>query len=505
MLQFNMETKRINELIMEGAASKISDKQFLELELRKFLKSPGRKNMILGNDYYEYRQDILNKKRKVLDENGKLKECDSLPNNMFIDSEYSEMVDQKVNYLLSKPLTFKTDNEKYAAALKTVFNKRFQKLLKNIGKDSYNGGIGWIYPYYDEKGEFKFKCFKPWEILPFWKDDEHEELDFAARVYDILKYEGNREVKVSYCEVYDTAGIHKFKIHETDNSFTLVPDYQTYYFEFPDIEEGEAIPYNWDRVPLIAFKSNNAEMPLLKKCKSLQDGINQMLSDFADIMQENSSGSSILVIKNYDGTDLGEFRANLSTYRAVKIRTVDGVDGGVDTLKIEVNSENYNAILKELRKALIRNCKGYDIDELKSSGSPNEMTIKSVYSDIDLDANELETEYQSSFEQLMWFVNTYLKNAGIGDFFNEDLDIIFNRDMMVNESQVITDLNNSRDILSQKTLIANHPYIANVEAELEQIEEEKQANIEQYGLAFNTPTQNEPNPDDPDDVEDNNE
>lgn len=484
MLSFNMETRRISELILENAATRISDKRFLELELKKFLNSAARKEMILGERYYNYDQDILTKERKVIGQDGKMAIDEKLPNNKYIDSLYSDMVDQKVNYLLSKPLTFKTKNEEYGKLLGQIFNKQFHKRLKDLGKGSYNGGISWLYPYYDEQNNFRFKLFHPWEILPFWKDEEHEILDFAVRIYSILRYEGETEKEVRYVEVYDTKGIHKFYLDERDTHFTLVPDYETYYFEVPSIKEGDAIPYNWDRVPLIAFKSNSKEIPLIRKCHSLQDGINKMLSEFADIMEENASGSSILIIKNYDGTDLGQFRANLSTYKAVKVKTVDGADGGIDKLEIEVNAENYNVILKELRKAVIHNCKGYDIEELKSSGSPNEMTIKSVYSNIDLDANEIETEYQASFEQLMWFVNAHLKNIGAGDFENEELDIIFNRDMMVNESQVITDINNSREILSHKTLVAMHPWVDDVEAEMELLEKEKQENIEQYGLAF---------------------
>lgn len=476
MLQFNMETKRINDIVT--AARVISDKEFLEHELQKFITSPERKCMIDGDLYYDYEQAIKHKKRMVIGKNGELVEDKHLPNNRFTDNQYAAMVDQKVNYLLSKPITFKTDNNAYSEALKQVFNKRFHRILKNLGKDSYNGGIGWLYVYYNEQGGLGIKKFHPWEVLPFWKDDDHTELDFAVHVYKVETYEGAVETAVTYVEVYDTNGIHKFKLEGN----TLVPDYSTYYFELGT--ESEQIPYNWDRVPLIPFKSNSTETSLLKKCKSLQDGINEILSSFGDGMQENASGSTILIIKNYDGTDLGQFRHNLSQYKAVKVRTVDGADGGIDKLEIEVNCDNYKAILAELRKALIQNCKGYDVEELKSSGSPNEMTIKAVYSAIDIDANEIETEYQASFEELLWFVNQYLKNAGMGDFTNEDVEVIFNRDMMVNESQIITDINNSAAILSKKTLISQHPYIDDVEKELQQIQEEEQKAVEQYGNAF---------------------
>lgn len=469
-----METRRINDIVTRGAANKVSDTEFLERELQKFLTSPKRKYMVNGDLYYDYEQKINRKQRWVIGKDGIMVVDKSLPNNKFLDNQYADMVDQKVNYLLSKPLTFKTKNEQYAETLKQVFNKKFHRTLKNLGKDSYNGGIGWLYPYYDENGEFKFKKFHPWEVLPFWKDDDHTELDFAVRVYDVESYEGVLETITTYVEVYDTQGIHKFTFDGTH----LTPDYSTYYFDL------DSDAYNWERVPLIPFKANGTETSLLKKCKSLQDGINQILSNFGDGMEENASGNTIIIIKNLDGTNLGEFRQNLAQYKAVKVRTVDGADGGVDKLEIEVNCDNYKAILTELRKALIQNCKGYDVEELKSNGSPNEMTIKAVYSAIDIDANEIETEYQASFEELLWFVNQYLKTTGKGDFTAEEVDVIFNRDMMVNESQIIADINASSVILSRKTCVAQHPYIEDVDAELEQIKAEQEEMMEQYGDAF---------------------
>ena len=56
-------------------------------------------------------------------------------------------------------------------------------------------------------------------------------------------------------------------------------------------------------------------------------------SDFVNNMEEDVR-NTVLVLKNYDGQDLGEFRRNLTTYGAIKVRTVEGTDGGVDSLEI---------------------------------------------------------------------------------------------------------------------------------------------------------------------------
>lgn len=113
--------------------------------------------------------------------------------------------------------------------------------------------------------------------------------------------------------------------------------------------------------------------------------------------------------------------------------------------------------------------------------------IQSMYSDIDLDANSMETEFQAAFEQLLWFVDNHLYNTGQGDFENEDAKIIFNRDMMINESEVITNCQNSSGLLSEETLVAQHPWVDDVEKELERMEQQKQKeqeSMEQYAHGF---------------------
>ncbi len=199
---------------------------------------------------------------------------------------------------------------------------------------------------------------------------------------------------------------------------------------------------------------------------------------------EEDVRNTILVLVNYDGENLGEFRKNLSTYGAVKVRTIDGSPGDLKTLQIEVNAENYKAILEIFKKAIIENAMGYDAKDDRLSGDPNEMNIQSMYSDIDLDANGVETLLQAAFEEILWFINAHLFNTGYGDFGDELVDIIFNRDMLINESTVIDNCTKSVGILSNETIVANHPWIDDPQHELERLKKQNQESIEQYEGAF---------------------
>ena len=140
---------------------------------------------------------------------------------------------------------------------------------------------------------------------------------------------------------------------------------------------------------------------------------------------------------------------------------------------------------------------GYDAKDDRLAGNPNQMNIQSMYSDIDLDANNMETEYQASFEDLLWFVDNHLANTGQGDYEDTDVDVIFNRDMLLNESEVITNCSNSVGILSDETIIANHPWVDDPQAELERVQKEKEENMEQFGFnpALQNPQGNPQNPD----------
>ena len=60
---FGSETSKINNIIKEGANSRMTDKQFLEREIAKWKRSPKRKAMITGEKYYAGEHDILQRKR----------------------------------------------------------------------------------------------------------------------------------------------------------------------------------------------------------------------------------------------------------------------------------------------------------------------------------------------------------------------------------------------------------------------------------------------------------
>lgn len=458
----------VGKKLMQMSVENLSDKSYLETKITRWLTSPQRMEQLTGDRYYRGDHDILQKKRMGIGSDGKPVELKNLPNNRKVDNQYAKMVDQKTNYLLSQPLAFKSDNEEYVEHLNKVFNKRFHKILKNLGEDCMNGGIAWLHPYYNETGELKFKRFASYEILPFWADTEHTELAMAVRYY--LEEDPKLIDRfIEKIEVYTKDGIDFY----TFENNRLVPEkpHQNYF----RVGEQE---YNWERIPLIAFKLNAKEIPLIKRCKNLQDSINEIVSTFKNNMEENAY-NTILILENYEGEDPAEFRHNVNQYGLIKVGSVDGARGDVRTLQVEVNATNYESMLKMFKKALLENCKGYDFTDLHTSGGePNQMLVKSIFSEIDLDANEMELEFQCAFEELLVFVNHSL---GVTD---EEVEIIFNRDVLQNEAEIIQMLASIGLRVSNRTLISQVPFVDDINAEIAQLEKEEQKAMDAYNGAM---------------------
>ena len=499
MFQFMTADAVVNYLARQNVQTRMTDEQFIVAEINRFRRSKRFYDMIAGDNYYSGKHDILHKKRTAIGDDGKLIDIDNLPNNKIVDNQYRKMVVQKSNYLVGQPFVLQSENDAYIEAVKPyIQTKKFFKLLMELAKDAMNGGVGWLYPYYDEDGQFVFKRFKPYEVLPMWKDVEHTVLDAAIRWYEVVEYEGTVEKVITKVEVFNADGLYYFELTDGGSLVPEEPFYQPYFTVTN--HDGTSQGFNWNKIPLIPWKYNTEEVPLITMCKSLQDGLNKIESQWEDQMEEDPR-NTIMVLVNYDGQNLGEFRRNLAQFGAVKVRTVDGGQGDVKTLQIQVNGENYKAIIEQFKKAIIENCMGYDAKDDRLGGNANEMNIKSMYSDIELDANGMETEFQASFEDLLWFINCHLANTGAGDFEGEDLEIIFNRDIMISESSVISDIKNSVGILSDETLIAQHPWVDDPAEELERIKKQKEENMDLYGDgAFGAKDKDKGNPEDePDD------
>ena len=443
--------------------------QIVSEEIREFKRSEQYQIMQEAEAYYRNRSSVQKKTVDVANRSNTKIERPIL----------KKLVDQKADYLLSKPWTVDTKSEAYGEALNKVFDQSFRRKIKSLGKGAVKSGIAWIQPYFDDDGKLSFMRIPSTEVVPLWRDSERTQLDAFIRFYDQIIYIGNRKHMITHAEFWWTGGVKYFK---TDayagmgtGDFTVDKDHGD---EASDWTESHFTvgdkPYNWSEVPIAWLKYNEEELPLCYFIKDLIDDINWQNSVTADVLRDVAK--FIYILKNYGGTDLAEFLKDLKEHMAIKVTS----DGGVDKLQADLNIDAVMAFLENERRDIYDFAAAVDTKD-PDLGNASGTAINFRYMDLNSDCESLGTELKDTFHRLKLFLDVYFQITGKGDFTTEEFDVVFNMDLPANETDVINNARNSEGLLSKRTILKNHPWVEDVEEELVQIDEEKKKAMEEYG------------------------
>lgn len=469
------EQEEFEQIIIRGAKTAATLEQIIQIEIGDWRASKKREWMEIGERYYRTKNDILERNRTVIGGSGAKEPVTNLADNRLANAFVRKLVDQKVGYLLGKPLSIQTAKPPYYDLLSQFFDKDMMRRLKSTGKEAVNKGIAWLHVFYDEQGQLRSKKMRSEEIIPIWSDEAHTVLDAVIRDYQIIVYEGLQLKTVRKIEWWDRQGVRRYVVDGTG----LVPDIEAgpVGSHFTVLVGEKEQPMNWEHVPFIPFKYNEEEQPLVEIIKSLVDDYDRNKSDNSNNLEDLPD--SIYVVKGYGGSPAGEIRKNMSQYRIIKIDDPDG-NSGVETIGLQINTEAYKTHMEQTRKDIYEFGRGVDTQADNFGSAPSGVALKFLYSDLDLDASLMETEFQASLEQLRWFIDTHLYNSTGVDYSGEDVEFIFNRDMPIDEESIIKSIKDSVGILSDETLVAQHPWVRDVNAELDRIQKQKEAAAAQF-------------------------
>lgn len=447
----------------------LTREELIKIYIDEFNISKEREMMIKGDKYYRSENDILNR-QMIRYENERPVVDITKTNNKLAHGFMHNLVDDKVNYLLVKPYTLECEDEEYLESVKETLGKRFQKRLAQLGVEASNKGIAWLYAYIDTEGKFKTMKIPSEQCIPIWIDNDHEELQAFIRYYDVEVYEGKTKRTVTKIEYHTLDGVEYYEM--TANSEVIL-DAEMYLNEE---SEGTLLPHiiineqpgSWERVPFIPFKNNDFELPDLQFIKTLIDNYDLTRSDIANELEDVRN--LIYVLKGYGGQNLAEFMRDLSYYRAIKIEA--GEDSGVDTLDSNININAVKEHYETLKKDIYDFGQGVDKSSDKLGNSPSGIALRFMYSGLDLKCNAMEENFKWGFERLLYFVNKYLEltKQPISD---KEITIVFNRDITINETEAVENIVRSQDILSLETLIAQHPWVIDVDEELKKVQAER--------------------------------
>lgn len=450
-------TDYVISILDRAAASSMTMPEFINLQIDEWRSGSTNRGMIEAESYYRNRSDIQHKSKNM-----------KSSSNVKIEHPIlRKLIDQKTNYLLSNSWNVVSDNEKYSTELNAVFDDTVRQSIKNWGKEAIKKGIGWVQIYFEDN-RLRLRRLKSENIIPFWLDDEHTKLDAIIKYYYQTVYEGRLKKQILKAEFWSKNGVEYFVKGDGAMTYDVAEEYDNTHYTV----NGNG--YNWETVPFIPIKYNDEELPLLYYIKELIDDVNWQESITADVLRDIVN--FIYVIKNYGGADLDEFIKEIRKCKAILLEE----GGEVDKLTADLNIDAVMQLLDKHRKDIYDYSRSVDTQD-PNLGNASGLALKFRYSDLDMDMNDLEAEIQFAFEKLKPYIDDYLILIGKGDFRNEDFEVSFKRDVMINETELIDNIVKSQGQISDRTRLSRHPWVENIDSELELISKEKQENMEQFG------------------------
>ena len=264
-----------------------------------------------------------------------------------------------------------------------------------------------------------------------------------------------------------------------DEGGAALDNLSSYFMFIVDVRNSEMsdhYEHGIGEVPFFAFSNNNIGTNDLKNIKPLIDVYCKVFSGFVNDLEDIQE--VIFVLTNYGGENLGEFLDDLKYYKAIKVENEgDGDTSGVSTLTIEIPVEAREKLLETTRKCIFEQGQGIDPDP-QNFGNSSGVALGFLYSLLELKSGLQETEFRPSVGRFIRCVCRLL-NLKIKD---DTIIQTWKRTSVRNNQELATIAQISKGIISDETIIRNHPWVENLEEEKGRMEE--QDNFENYSDAF---------------------
>ncbi|MGX9822902.1 phage portal protein [Lactococcus lactis] len=400
-----------------------------------------------GVDYYNYKHDILDNRIFYIDDNNNLKE-DKYATNIKIPNAFlNELIDQKVQYLLSNPVEIECDDDKLAEYLEDYYNEDFQLFLNDLLTNGSQKGFEYVYPRTTPDDVIVFQVLDGLKIIPIYDD--------LNVVQKVLRYYSNDIVKdgkvetIKTAELYDDKEVMTFEAFEKD-------DYK-YIGSQPHIlgTNGEEIGgRSYNTIPLYRYQNNQQERTDLEPIKALIDDYDLMNSYLSNNLQ--SFSDAIYVVRGFEGDSLDKLQMNLRNKKVVGV----GDDGGIDEKVVNIPVEGRKTKMEIDSENIYRFGFGFDSSQV-GDGNVTNVVIKSRYTRLDMKANKTETRLRAFLKWSLDLVIADINRKNNTSFNSNQVEFVITREMLVNENDLADNKKVEADTKSVEvqTLLAAAPLL----------------------------------------------
>jgi len=419
--------------------------------------------MLVGVDYYN--NDTHIKDRQIwYYEEGQKKIDTEATNHRVSHGWHKLLVDQKVSYLLGRPPVLSADDEQFAEQLNILLDETWDDRLQELAKNASNKGVEWLMPFIDAAGNFRYIIIPSEQCIPIFETDYEEELVAMLRYYPAV-VGGETKIRAEWWTaegvstyIETEAGI--YALESEDGHFLL-----------------NGIPMGWGRVPFVEFANNEERFADLKYYKELIDVYDLVISDLANDLTDIQK--LIFVLKGYGGQSLTEFVRNLRYYRAIQVDPEVGA--GVETLSVDPAITAIDSFLNRVEDNIFILGQGVNVKTDIFGSAPSGIALKFLYSLLDLKSNVMARRFSVAIKKFCWFAAKYLNLKGVGTFDSRSVKITYNKSLLINDLELSGIASSSMGIISQETIIAHHPWVEDVQAELQRLQAEQESKVDLSG------------------------
>ncbi|GAB6149968.1 phage portal protein [Clostridium novyi] len=383
-----------------------------------------------GLEYYKGQHEILNYRLFYYDNNGILREDKYRSNIKIPHLFHTELVDQKVQYLLSNPIEVVTEDQELQEKLKEYINEDFQEVLQNATEGASNKGLEYVYAYVDSSNKINFQIADSLSVIPIYDELNNYKLTSIVRYYDTKVQDQDKEVTITKAEVWTDKDVTYYIQDKDSKEFKLdgvkpnprphitLEDEKAYY-------NGGSFGY----IPFFKLQNNKYEKTDLEPIKALIDDYDLMACSLSNNLQDFQE--AIYVVRGYPGDNLDELTLNLKTKKTI------GVDetGGLDVKTIDIPYEARMVKLELDKDSIYKFGMGFDSSQI-GDGNVTNVVIKSRYALLDLKCNKAEIRLRKLIRQLLKVIVENINKRFNKAYNYMDIDINIVRETMVNENDI---------------------------------------------------------------------
>lgn len=411
-----------------------NDISMLATEIKSLINSDRasalKRKMMDGVRYYDSRHDILDTRLFFFDSNGQLKEEEYRANTKISHGFFTELVDQKVQYLLSNPVEFATDQLELQSYLEQYIDDDFQLMLQELVEGASQKSYEYVFWSVDEKGKIRFKTADALKTIPIY--DENLAIDQMIYYYDdqiTVKSEVKNVIRAQFWtkeQVFYFVCVNEGEM-KLDESVEVNPAFH----QLAKDENGAYYGKGYGQVPFIKLANNKREKTDLEPIKDLIDDYDLMACSLSNNLIDFDH--PIYIVRGFEGDNLDTLVTNLKSKKTVSVDE----DGGVDVQTVDIPVEARKTKLSIDKEGIYKFGMGFDSSQI-GDGNITNIVIKSRYSLLDLKCNKAEVRLRAVIKQMLDLIVQNINELNEKAFDSSDIEVTITRSVMANETDNAT-------------------------------------------------------------------